>query len=204
MNASYKSSVCGGCRREEEGYPTSWTLLYDVHKKLAFWEWGLLLHLGPDARTQSTALLLSSFSTWRQGVSLFEGRRLANCYQTLQYLLDSWPTFAGHTFSLWFWGVFWGSAGSIYLAEILFISGSLAIWGFTDSTCFISSRNSLVLWSGDGTFSGCLVLLRIFSYFYIQLFQRGFERVKRGQITHQVAIVMAVLTLSDLPPKGHP
>ena len=98
----------------------------------------------------------------------------------------------------------WSRTLSFPQASILFISGSLAIWGFTDSTCFISSTNSLVLWSGDGTFSGCLVLLRIFSYFYIQLFQRGFERVERGQITHQVAIVMAVLTLSDLPPKGHP
>jgi len=61
-----------------------------------------------------------------------------------------------------------------------------------------------VFWSGDGTFSGFIVLLRIFSYFYIQSFQRGFERVERGQITHQAAIVIAVLTLSDLPPKGHP
>lgn len=66
MNASYKVSVCRGYRREEEGYPPSWTLLYNVHKKLAFWEWVLLLCLGPDALTQTTALLPSPFSTWGQ------------------------------------------------------------------------------------------------------------------------------------------
>lgn len=79
----------------------SWTSLWDMHRKPASWERGLLFR--PGHQTLPRALTFSHHFQSRDnsGLSHPESERLADHSQSLPSLLDSWPRPATNICCLW-------------------------------------------------------------------------------------------------------